>query len=129
MTRHTRSPIRDEDAIVTMAWTQPWTPTEAEFTDLFLEIAAAKGWHHAYHVHDSRRSLAGFPDWVMMHTLQQRICFVELKGFGGVASDAQRDYLAAVNDAGGEGYLIGTTGDYAQDASRIAELLSERPRR
>lgn len=127
----TRSPvkpyrIRSED-LVPMAWHAPWTPTEAEFTELFLAIASAKGWLRRYHTHDSRRSSAGFPDWVLVNTFQRRILFVELKGFAGEASLEQRAWLRDLNDAGGEAYLLSTTGDYALDAASIAELLSRRP--
>lgn len=128
-TRRTPRFIRDELDMVPMAWHAPWTPTEAEFTDLFLEVAARKGWTHAYHTHDSRRSTAGFPDWVITNPVQRRVVFAELKGFAGSASDEQRDWLAALADAGAEAYLITTTGDFARDVAAIGELLSARPRR
>jgi hypothetical protein len=110
-----------------MAWTHPWTPTEGEMTQLLLDIAERTGWEKRYHTYDARRSAPGFPDWVLVNRSQKRILFVELKGFGGAASDEQRDFLAAINDAGGEGYLIGTSGDQALDLTRIAELLQRRP--
>lgn len=120
---------RDPDDIVPMAWNHPWTPTEQELTDLFLEVAHALGWSRAYHTHDSRRSAPGFPDWVMVHPGQRRILFVELKGFGGLASEDQRAWLADINDAGGEGYLVTTSGDQARDLAAIADLLRSRPTR
>jgi VRR-NUC domain-containing protein len=117
----------DPEALATMAWQHPWTPTEAEFTDLFLQIADRSGWTPRYHVYDARRSAPGFPDWVLVNKRQRRILFVELKGFGGIASVDQREFLTAINDAGGEGYLVGTTGDMAQDMAKIADLLQRRP--
>ena len=114
--------------LVTMAFTQPWTPTEHEFSALFIEIAEAKGWKRRYHTHDSRRSPGGFPDWVLVHPVQHRVIFAELKGFGGMASEEQRAWLADLAAAGAEAYLIGTTGDYAHDAARLAELFSAKPR-
>lgn len=117
----------DPEALASMAWHHPWTPTEAEMTDLLLEIAEATGWSKRYHTFDARRSAAGFPDWVLVNPKQRRILFVELKGFAGLASIEQREFLAAINDAGGEGYLVGTTGDRALDQVRIAALLQRRP--
>jgi hypothetical protein len=129
-TRRPRRPYRpDPEALASMAWHHPWTPTEGEMTQLLLDIAERTGWEKRYHTYDARRSVPGFPDWVLVNRRQRRIIFVELKGFGGVASDEQRDFLAAINDAGGEGYLIGTSGDQALDLTRIAELLQRKPAR
>lgn len=115
------------------AFYRPWTPTEDEFTELFLAIADAKGWTVRVHVRDSRhmdlRSTAGVPDWFMIHLGQRRTAWFELKGWAGRASDAQRAFIAAVNDAGGEAYLVGTSGDYAADALAIGALLTSRPPR
>lgn len=113
------------------AFYAPWTPTEAEFTRLFLRIARSKGWPKElrYHVRDSRGSQRGYPDWHLIHPGQGRSIFVELKGWGGSATDAQRTWCAAINDAGGEAYIVKTTGDYAQDAASISQLLSHRPPR
>ena len=72
--------IRDPADIVPMAWNHPWTPTEAEFTRLVLQVAHAKGWSRRYHTHDSRRSSRGFPDWVMVNVAQRRILFLETEG-------------------------------------------------
>ena len=113
--------------LVALAYHSPWTPTEQEFTDLFLEIAERKGWARRYHTHDSRRSPGGFPDWVLVHPGQRRVLFVELKGFAGFATEEQRAWLGDLATAGAEAYLIGTTKDYGRDAAAIAELLSRRP--
>ena len=121
--------IRLAEDIVPAAWVKPWTPTEAEFTRLVLRIARAKGWSRRYHTHDSRRSDRGFPDWVLVHPGQRRVLFLELKGFGGDASDEQRAWLADLDTAGMEAYLVKTTGDWALDAARVAELFTKRPRR
>jgi hypothetical protein len=123
-------PYRRSDAdLVPMAWYAPWTPTEREFEHLFLQVAEAKGWTHRYHTHDSRRSTPGFPDWVLVHPVQRRVLFVELKGFAGQASDEQRDWLGTLDAAGAEAYLVSTTNDYARDVAAFGELLSRRPRR
>ena len=119
----TRLSARERAEIVPGAWTDPWTPTEAEFTRLFLQLARAKGWARRYHTHDSRRSSRGFPDWVMVHPGQKRILFIELKGWAGHASEEQLAWLEDLATAGAEAYLISTTKDRAHDMAAIAELL------
>lgn len=113
------------------AFTSSWTPTEAEFEALFLEIAEKLGWpaELRYHTRDSRRSREGYPDWHLVNPSQGRSLFVELKGWGGKASDAQRRWIGALDAVGGEAYIVTTTGDYGRDAAAIAELLRVRPRR
>jgi len=82
-----RRPYRpDPEALASMAWTHPWTPTEAEVTDLFLDVARACHWGPMYHTFDARRSEPGFPDWVLVNVKQRRVIFVELKGFAGIAT-------------------------------------------
>ena len=127
MTTRTRKFTGDPD-LVPMAWTDPWTPTEAEFTRLVLQVAEAKGWSRRYHTHDSRRSSKGFPDWVMVHVGQKRILFLELKGFAGKASDEQRAWLEDLGGAGAEAYIVTTTGDKAVDMASLAEMFDP-PRR
>lgn len=128
MTDRVRRYRTNAEDLVPMAWHSPWTPTEREFEALFVEVADAKGWL-GYHTRDSRGSRPGFPDWTLVHVGQRRIIFVELKGFGGKPSDEQRAWLEQINEAGGEGYLVTTTCDYARDAAAIAELLTARPAR
>ena len=128
MTTRTRKYIRDDADLVPMAWTDPWTPTEAEFTRLVLQVARAKGWSRRYHTHDSRRSSRGFPDWVMVNVAQKRILFLELKGYAGTASDEQRAWLEDLGGAGAEAYIVTTTGDRAVDMASLAEMFDP-PRR
>ena len=127
MTTRTRKFEGDPD-LVPMAWHDPWTPTEAEFTRLVLQVARAKGWAHRYHTHDSRRSSRGFPDWVMVNEPQRRTLFLELKGFAGKLADDQREWLRALGAAGNEAYLVTTTGDKAHDMAALAEMFDP-PRR
>lgn len=127
MTRTARY-VRDDADLVPMAWTDPWTPTEAEFTRLVLQVARAKGWTMRYHTHDSRRSSRGFPDWVMVCPTQRRILFLELKGFAGKPSEEQTAWLMALADTGAEAYLVTTTGDKAHDMAALAEMFDP-PRR
>lgn len=124
-----RRPVRPYRTLaedrVDEAFTSSWTPTEDEFTQLMLDVADRLGWPSElrYHTHDSRRSAAGFPDWTLVHPAQYRVLFLELKGWRGVASEAQRRWIGAINAAGGEAYLVTTTGDYAHDAAALADLL------
>ena len=126
MTTRTRKFTGDPD-LVPMAWTDPWSPTEAEFTRLVLQVARAKGWQRRYHTHDSRRSSRGFPDWVMVHVGQKRILFLELKGSGPPSavkvSDEQRAWLEDLAAAGAECYIVRTQGDKARDMAELAEMF------
>lgn len=119
---------RDETTVVREGWTSSWTPTEAEFQDLFVELATKLGWQNLVHVADSRsmdiRSAEGVPDWYLDHPLLRRQIWVELKGWGGKATDQQRSFVQRVNAAGGEAYVVTTTGDHARDMLAISELLS-----
>ena len=63
----------------------------------------------------------------MVHTVQRRVLFLELDGWAGEASLEQLDWLRDLDAAGAEAYLVKTTGDYALDASALAELFSRRP--
>lgn len=118
-----RKYFRNPEDIVPGAWTDPWAPTEAEFTRLVLQVARAKGWSRRYHTHDSRRSSRGFPDWVMVCPGQKRILFLELKGFAGKPGEEQLGWLEDLATAGAEAYLVSTTGDKAHDMAALAELF------
>jgi hypothetical protein len=68
---------------------------EEELLANVVERARQGGWLH-YHVRDSRRSLAGFPDLVLVHAEQHRLAFVELKTERGCLSPPQGDWLLAL---------------------------------
>jgi hypothetical protein len=77
-------------------------PEEA-FQDQVLEIAALYRWR-AYHTYDSRHSVAGFPDLVLVRGPE--LIFAELKAQNGRISAAQQEWIndlfqvqAAVNHA------------------------------
>lgn len=53
----------------------------------------------AYHTHDSRRSAAGFPDWVLVGT---RVLFRELKREGEKPTPAQQAFLDRLAAAGAD---------------------------
>lgn len=126
------APFRRDDLDVTReGWTSSWTPTEAEFQDLFVTIAKRLGWAFLAHVADSRRmdlrSTGGLPDWFAVNPQLRRQIWVELKGWGGKATDEQRAFVQAINDAGGEAYIVTTSGDYGRDLAAISDLLSMAP--
>jgi hypothetical protein len=119
---------RDETVVVREGWTSSWTPTEAEFQDLFVELATKLGWVNLVHVADSRsmdiRSAPGVADWYICHRTLRRQIWVELKGWGGKARDDQREFVGHVNASGGEAYVVTTSGDHARDLLSLSELLS-----
>lgn len=74
---------------------QPVLPevSEKAFMQAVLRYARAQGWI-CYHTHDSRRSLPGFPDLVMV---RNGIClFVECKVPGGALTLQQAHWLEAL---------------------------------
>jgi hypothetical protein len=67
--------------------------TEASFQSAVLRVAKGAGWA-VMHVHDSRRSPAGFPDLVMV---RKNLCmYAELKTADGVLTLAQWHWLRAL---------------------------------
>lgn len=76
---------------------------EKELQAQVFELANLCGWRRAYHTHDSRRSASGFPDIVLV---RERIVFLELKREKTKCSPAQRGWLRALRDAGGEVYVV-----------------------
>ena len=73
--------------------------SEAEFQTAVIEFATDCGWIH-YHTHDSRRSVSGFPDLVLVHVGRRETLFRELKSAKGVVSDAQKAWMQALEVAG-----------------------------
>jgi hypothetical protein len=67
--------------------------SEKEFQQTVLELAAYLGWH-CFHVFDSRRSPAGFPDLVMVRG--RRVIFAELKREGEKPTEEQQRWLEAL---------------------------------
>lgn len=73
--------------------------TERQLQDHVLAAARSLGWL-AYHTHDSRRSQPGFPDLVLVHPVQRRMLWRELKTARGRLSAAQSVWIAALTAAG-----------------------------
>jgi hypothetical protein len=65
--------------------------SEATLQANILHEATCLGWL-GYHTYDSRRSVRGFPDLVLVHGVQQRLIFTELKKQTGRQSPAQIDW-------------------------------------
>lgn len=79
-----------------------FTETEAQFQASVIRYAELMGWR-VYHVHDSRKSRAGFPDLVMVR--RPRVIFAELKSERGKLSSSQFEWLAALDGCGVETYV------------------------
>lgn len=62
-------------------------------------LARELGWLF-YHTYDSRRSVAGFPDLVLIYPATGRIVVRELKSMKGTASADQKTWLAGFEAAG-----------------------------
>jgi hypothetical protein len=70
--------------------------TEAQLQAAVLELCGWLGLR-AYHPYDSRRSVAGWPDLVIVG---RQVLYRELKSASGVVSAAQKDWLRALRCAG-----------------------------
>ena len=84
--------------MITAPARRPWSPlpaglSEAAFQRTVTDLAAWRGWR-VFHVHDSRRSAAGWPDLVLVRA--DRLLAVELKTRTGRVSTSQADWLAAL---------------------------------
>jgi Holliday junction resolvase len=66
--------------------------SEAEFQAQVVELAKLWGWR-AYHTFDSRKSVAGFPDLILIRG--ERLLAVELKTDKGDTTPEQTDWLMA----------------------------------
>lgn len=68
--------------------------TEKAFERAVVEYAELNGWL-VYHTQDSRRSNSGFPDLTLVRG--DRLVFAELKADRGRLSDAQVDWVHALD--------------------------------
>lgn len=75
--------------------------TEKQFMQQVIDYARMFRWR-AYHTFNSRRSEPGFPDLVLV---RRRLLFAELKADNGTVSQAQAEWIAALQDAGEEVYV------------------------
>jgi hypothetical protein len=79
----------------------PATISEGEFQAKVIEFAKAHGWLH-YHTYDSRKSVAGFPDLVLV---RGEVIWAELKDEKRKVSDEQKEWLEALRVAGQKAYV------------------------
>ena len=77
--------------------------SEDQLQRAVVRVAREQGWL-VYHTYDSRRSVAGFPDLVLVHAAHGagRLLFRELKTVKGRVSAAQRVWLAKLAAAGAD---------------------------
>ena len=76
--------------------------TEAELQNAVIDLCKLLNIAY-YHTYNSRRSVAGFPDLVLV---KDRIIFVELKSEKGRLSPSQRQWRDDIQGAGGEWWLV-----------------------
>lgn len=82
--------------------------SEKEFTSIVIGtpknpgVARTFGFR-VYHTLRSKGSQPGFPDWTLA---RDRVVFLELKTETGKVSDAQAEWMAALNDANTEAYVV-----------------------
>jgi len=69
--------------------------SEKAFMAAVVRLARQEGWL-AYHVHDSRRSLPGYPDLTLVHPQRHVALWAELKVPGGVLTLQQMHWLHAL---------------------------------
>lgn len=74
--------------------------SERQLSEAVYELATLLGWR-GYHTYDSRRSAAGFPDWVFVR--DGRLVFAELKTANGRTSVHQDVWLDALTDVAANG--------------------------
>ncbi len=76
--------------------------TEKDWQEQVVKLATLLRWHH-FHPHDSRRSVAGWPDLVLVRPPE--LVIAELKTDRGRLRPEQRDWLAWLAACGIETYV------------------------
>lgn len=77
-----------------MTATAPAPLTEAQWQERVVDLATWRGWR-TFHVYDSRRSTAGWPDLILCRG--DRMLAWELKRDTGRATRQQLEWLAALS--------------------------------
>ncbi len=90
--------------------------SEADFQNQILYLAKVLGWDW-YHTYDSRKSVKGFPDLVLVREV---ILYLELKKEGEKLTSEQRHWATIIPAAGGN-YMAAWPSHF----SDIAELLGD----
>lgn len=94
--------------------------SEEHFQASVIELAHQFGWTH-YHTHNSERSVAGFPDLILVRS--GRMIAAELKAERGKVTPAQEAWLALLREVPG----IETRIWRPSDRTMIVRTLSRRP--
>ena len=110
-----RVPSELERKILELAGELPPAPPddpadEEAFMQRVIDLARDLGYRH-YHPRDSRKSVAGWPDLVLVRP--GRCLFVETKTDTGRLTAAQEDWLECLRDAGQEVH-VWRPGDMAE---------------
>lgn len=99
----------------------PRRPIEEQLRQLWRELISKVG-GKSWHVHDSRRSDEGWPDESTV--IGKRLLFLELKAPGKKPTEAQRECLQLLADAGQEVAVVTSSGDRGRDLLMLSELLN-----
>jgi hypothetical protein len=83
----------------------PRKQLEKVFMGEVVKLAVLTGWLY-YHTYDSRRSVSGFPDLVMVK--KPRVIFAELKSSSGKLSKQQTHWKDALEACPGISYYLWT---------------------
>lgn len=81
---------------------KPQKITEKQFMSQVIQLAKLLGWL-VYHTHDSRRSMAGFPDLLMLKG--SSLIAAELKVGSNEPTAEQRAWLIAFASAGADAFI------------------------
>lgn len=92
--------------------------TEKAFMAAVVRLAREHGWL-AYHVHDSRRSLPGYPDLTLVHPERHVAIWAECKVPGGVLTLQQMHWLKALGEVRETAAFLWTPEDMATIRMRL----------
>lgn len=92
--------------------------SEKAFMGAVLRLARNHGWY-AYHTHDSRRSLPGYPDLTMVHPDQHIVLWAELKVPGGSLTIEQSRWLEILGQVRGTAAFLWTPEDWPTISMRL----------
>jgi len=92
--------------------------TEKAFMTAVVRLAREAGWL-AYHVHDSRRSLPGYPDLTLVHPTRHVALWAELKVEGGALTLQQAHWLQALGQVRETAAFVWTPEDMATIRMRL----------
>jgi hypothetical protein len=96
--------------------------SEKAFLARVVKLAKEQGWL-CFHVYDSRRCEAGFPDLTFV---RERVIYAELKREAGNMTREQKDWFHALKNAGAEVYLWRPS-DWSEIVSVLSRPVEEQP--